>query len=48
MQNPSGKPGSVWFPPDTRGLINLSAKQSSKTQGKIYTGVAYQKDSECS
>jgi hypothetical protein len=29
-------------------LIHLLAGQKPKTQGQIYTGVAYQEDSECS
>jgi hypothetical protein len=42
-QNPRGK-----LLPDTRRLIYLSAGQYHKTQGQIYTGDAYQEDSECS
>jgi hypothetical protein len=39
---------SVCFTPETGRLIDLSAGQKPTTQGQIYTGVAYQEDSECS
>ena len=42
-RNRRGKPGSVCFPTDTGRQIHLSAGQ-----GQIYTGVAYQDDTEYS
>ena len=47
-QNPRGKPGSVCFPTDTGRQIHLLAGHLPKTQGQIYTGVAYQDNIECS